>query len=87
MSPSCLGLNVLKRRYNRHAFLQGLRITVNIDEQNYVGMFSHRVGAMVAIHPSDVTAFPQDTGISAAPGVDTTIGVRRVGVWYECYAF
>ena len=59
-------------------FVPGLRVTLNIDLENYVGMFSHRAGVAVAIHAPNITAFPEDDGIMAAPGHETLMGVRAV---------
>ena len=57
-------------------FLAGLRLTLDIDYDEYLGLFSHMVGTRITIHPHNVTAFPEDYGVSAAPGKETGIGIR-----------
>ena len=58
--------------------LSGLRLTLNIHRDEYIGMFSHSVGAKVSIHPPTVEPFPEDDGIAAAPGLQTSIGTKMV---------
>ena len=58
----------------------GLRLTLDIEYDQYLGLFSHKAGARLAIHPSNVTAFPEDFGVSAAPGQETEIGISLVNV-------
>ena len=60
--------------------LPGLRLTLNIHSSDYIGMFSPTVGARIAIHSHQVEPFPEDDGISAAPGMETSIGARMVRV-------
>ncbi len=59
-------------------FFEGLRLTLNIQRDEYIGMFSPQIGARVAIHSHDITAFPEDQGVDTGPGRETAIGVRRV---------
>lgn len=57
---------------------QGLRLTLDIEYDQYLGLFSHKSGARITVHPHDVTSFPQDYGVNAAPGMETEIGVSLV---------
>ena len=44
----------------------------------YVGILSPEAGARVSIHPHNVPPFPEDDGITVAPGMSTNIGLRQV---------
>ena len=41
-------------------------------------MFSHKVGARIAVHHNNITAFPEDFGLNAGPGENTEIGISLV---------
>jgi Amiloride-sensitive sodium channel len=56
----------------------GLRLTLNIEHDDYLGLFSHKAGVRVTIHPFNVTPFPEDLGLNAMPGCETEIGVTVV---------
>ena len=58
--------------------ITGLRLTLYVGKDDYIGMFSQDVGARIAVHPADETPFPEDRGVSAAPGMITSIGTRLV---------
>ena len=53
-------------------------MTLYVGKDDYIGMFSPDVGARIAVHPADETPFPEDRGVSAAPGMITSIGTRLV---------
>ncbi|CAH1789854.1 unnamed protein product [Owenia fusiformis] len=55
----------------------GLKLTLNIERQEYIGLFAHGSGVRVAVHPRNATPFPEDYGISAPTGWETAIGVRE----------
>ncbi len=63
---------------NKDYFVTGLRLTLYVGKDDYIGMFSPDVGARIAVHPADETPFPEDRGVSAAPGMITSIGTRLV---------
>lgn len=56
----------------------GLRLSLNIQYDEYVGLFAQDVGVRVSVHPFNVTPFPESDGINAAPGAMTEIGVTLV---------
>ena len=58
--------------------ISGLRLSLNIEYDQYLGLFSHSAGARVAVHPPNVNPFPEDYGVSAPPGKETEIGVTTV---------
>ena len=58
--------------------LAGLRLTLNIEQAEYLGLFSHKAGVRVTVHPFNVTPFPEDLGLNAMPGSETEIGVTVV---------
>ena len=70
-------LNIMALLYYCIIFT-GLRLTLNIEYDQYIGMFSHKVGARIAVHPNNITAFPEDFGVNAGPGQNTEIGVNMV---------
>ena len=53
-------------------------MTLNIEYEEYLGLFAHKAGVRIAVHDHDYAPFPEDFGISAAPGMETQIGVERV---------
>ena len=61
-------------------------MTMFLDIDEYLGMFSTTVGVRVAVHPADETPFPQDKGVSAPPGQMTNIGVKLVRLGWSCSA-
>ena len=59
-------------------FYIGLRLTLFLAVEEYIGMFSQNVGARIAVHPADETPFPEDRGVSAPPGQMTSVGIKLV---------
>ena len=59
-------------------FYVGLRLTLFLAVDEYIGIFSQNVGARIAFHLADETPFPEDRGVSAPPGQMTSVGVKLV---------
>lgn len=56
----------------------GLHLTLFIEFPEYVGFLTEESGVRIAIHPKKTYPFPEDIGISLAPGYVTSIGLRQV---------
>ena len=61
----------------------GLRVTFNIEQDEYVGELTSKAGVRVTVHPRDSMPFPENNGIDIGPGEATAVGIRKVGtnVW------
>jgi hypothetical protein len=55
----------------------GLSLLLNVETDEYV-QFSDTVGIKIVVHPPDVMPFPEDQGITIAPGFATSVAIRRV---------
>ena len=58
----------------------GLKIVINIDQDEYTDKFGEEAGARVVLHAQDKMPFPEDEGILARPGLLTSVGLKRVRV-------
>ena len=56
----------------------GLRMTLNIDQRNYVSTAGNVAGVRVVILPQNQIAFPEDEGVTVSPGYSTFIGMKEV---------
>ena len=56
----------------------GLKLILNIDQEEYVPEVGESAGVRVVVHPQSRMPFPQDEGIVVGPGVLTSIGIRQV---------
>ena len=68
-------------------FSPGLKLTLNIEESEYVAELSHDVGARISILPQEQMPFPDDEGISVMPGRVTFIGLRKVSTVHALCSF
>ena len=59
-------------------FVVGLKLILNIDQEEYVPEVGESAGVRVVVHPQSRMPFPQDEGIVVGPGVLTSIGLRQV---------
>ena len=59
-------------------YYSGLKIVVNIDQDEYTDKMGEEAGARVVLHPQERMPFPEDEGILAKPGLLTSVGVRKV---------
>ncbi|XP_078662477.1 uncharacterized protein LOC144906232 [Branchiostoma floridae x Branchiostoma belcheri] len=55
----------------------GLKMTLFVEKNEYVGIFGQEPGATVTIHPVNMTPFPEDHGLILRPGESTFIGIRK----------
>lgn len=56
----------------------GLQVDMNTDQSEYLESIVDRAGARVVIHDSTEMPFPDETGIFVAPGLSTSVGLRKV---------
>ena len=54
----------------------GLKLTLFIEKDEYIGLFSQVEGVRVVIHPPFTVPFPEDHGFDAKPGMATNFGIR-----------
>jgi hypothetical protein len=58
----------------------GLRLTLNLNIDKYVGEFAPRVGARVTVHHPATVPHPETAGFSVMPGSETAVGIRATNV-------
>ncbi|XP_070542971.1 amiloride-sensitive sodium channel subunit gamma-like [Ptychodera flava] len=69
----------------------GLRLTLFIEQDEYLDDITENAGAVVLVHPPDNVPFPEEQGLELPPGFSTSLGVRlsiiqRVGGKYsDCF--
>ena len=80
-------INDLLMRYTNYyrlciiPFFEGLRMTLFLEQNEYMGLFGQDAGASVSINPPDVSPLPDDESITIRPGVVTSIGIRFVSTF------
>nr|XP_054755597.1 amiloride-sensitive sodium channel subunit gamma-like [Lytechinus pictus] len=57
--------------------LNGLHLTLWVEDDEYMGFLSPYRGAKVTIHPQNILPLPEDEGINVATGMATSIGLRE----------
>ncbi|XP_070574558.1 uncharacterized protein [Ptychodera flava] len=55
----------------------GLKLTLFIEQDEYIPLYGTEAGVRVLIHAPDITPFPEDNGFTVTPGTQTSIGIRR----------
>ncbi|XP_077982690.1 uncharacterized protein LOC144437595 [Glandiceps talaboti] len=55
----------------------GLKLTLFIEQDEYIPLYGQEAGVRVLIHQPDIIPFPEDEAITVAPGLKTSIGLRR----------
>ena len=58
--------------------LIGLKMTLFLEQSEYLSIFGREAGVRVSIHPSDTVAQPANDGITIRPGTISSIGLRYV---------
>jgi hypothetical protein len=58
----------------------GLRLTLDLQTDNYEGEFASRVGARVTVHHPATVPHPEITGFTVMPGTETAVGIRATSV-------
>ncbi|XP_077867543.1 uncharacterized protein LOC144356731 [Saccoglossus kowalevskii] len=58
----------------------GLKLTLFLEQNEYISMYGRDAGVRVVIEPSDRVALPQDEGTTIKPGTVTSIGLRETRI-------
>ncbi|XP_072025218.1 uncharacterized protein [Amphiura filiformis] len=58
----------------------GLKMTMFLEQNEYLSIFGREAGIRVSINPADTVALPVDDGITIRPGTITSIGLRYENV-------
>ena len=72
------GLAVFRGRSQSVSLRAGLTLTLNIDQDDYVDAAGDIAGARILVLPQGRMPFPEDQGITVAPGRVTYLGVQQV---------
>ena len=59
-------------------FTAGLKLELNIEQEDYIGALAPEAGIRVDISTQGEMPFPLERGVSLAPGYATMIGLRKV---------
>ena len=63
-----------------------MRLELNVEQYEYVTLLQETAGARIVIHDQGIRPFPQEEGITVAPGYHINIGINRVGrSWRKTY--
>ena len=72
------------RSWWRHCYdSTGLRLTIDVEYFEYLGLFTEEVGVRLSVHHPSVYPFPETTGYSAPVGSSTSLGVTTVNNLYS----
>jgi hypothetical protein len=63
-------------------FPPGLRLHLDIEEDQYTGALTKEAGVRVSIQEQGVMPFPYEKGFSVAPGMATLVGMWKVCTFY-----
>ncbi|XP_070543783.1 amiloride-sensitive sodium channel subunit beta-like [Ptychodera flava] len=66
----------------------GLRLTLFIEQDEYLENITENAGAVVLVHPPDIVPFPEEQGLELPPGFSASLGLRlsvieRIGGKYS----
>ncbi|OAF66483.1 hypothetical protein A3Q56_05775 [Intoshia linei] len=60
--------------------MHGLKVTLFIDQNEYIPEMVHSAGAKVLVHAQKIMPFPEDEGYNVSPGMATSIAVRKTSI-------
>lgn len=63
-------------------YFAGLRMTLYLEQNEYISLHGQEAGVIVAINPPDVTPLADEEGITIRPGTVASIGIRFVSLSY-----
>ncbi|XP_077982509.1 degenerin mec-10-like [Glandiceps talaboti] len=69
------GMPVLQSTRTGNTF--GLKLTLYMDQSEYISLYGRDVGARVTIFPHDVPVFPKSEGFTIKSGTVTSLGLRE----------
>ncbi|OAF70491.1 hypothetical protein A3Q56_01737, partial [Intoshia linei] len=58
----------------------GLKLTLFIDQREYISQFVQAAGAKVLIHSQKIMPFPEDEGYSVQPGSLTSLAIKKTSI-------
>ncbi|XP_066955766.1 uncharacterized protein [Macrobrachium rosenbergii] len=67
-------------RTSKSGYQNGLRLTLNLDAENYVSLLSPDMGVRVVVHTPSITPIPEEEGFSSPPGFLTSIGIQMKNI-------
>ena len=62
-----------------HLFYIGLKVILNINQDEYISTGNDAAGARIVIHSQDKMPYPEDEGLLVKPGMLTSVHVSQVG--------
>ncbi|XP_019629867.1 PREDICTED: uncharacterized protein LOC109474096 [Branchiostoma belcheri] len=65
----------------------GLKLTLSIESNEYVGLFGQDIGAKVTIHSVGSTPFPEGNAINTKPGESTFVSLKRSSIKRRPYPY
>lgn len=74
------GLNKNPQNATRWGSVYGLRLTLNTNISQYLGLLAQDSGVRIAFHQPGTFAFPEMTGMSAPPGFLTTVALSMMKI-------
>ncbi|XP_077983148.1 uncharacterized protein LOC144437989 [Glandiceps talaboti] len=69
--------DVMVRYADKKNARTGLKLTLNIEQDEYIPMYGQDAGVVVLVHPPDVVPFPENSGITVPPGKKASIAIRK----------
>lgn len=63
----------------------GLRLTVNINQNDYVAAAGDTAGLRVLVLGQNEMAIPEESGITVSPGCYTSIGIKQARLLVGVY--
>ena len=65
--------------YYALTFYLGIKLTLNLEVDEYVKNFASGYGVRVVIHEPGTFPLPAEEGMTLSPGYETSIGLKAVG--------
>ena len=73
-------IRYISHMFNENHCISGLKVMVNIGQDDYTDQFGEAAGARVLVKPHQHMPFPEDDGIMARPSQLTSVAIRKVGI-------
>ncbi|XP_070534564.1 uncharacterized protein [Ptychodera flava] len=71
------GIDLPTRNASRTGPAYGLELVLYTEQNEYTDIYGQESGIRVAVHRQGVMPQPQDRGVTAPPGMKTSIGIRK----------
>ncbi|XP_070574535.1 uncharacterized protein [Ptychodera flava] len=79
--------NTIVRDSKRPGPQSGLKVTIFLEQHEYIPLYGQEAGVRALIHSPDITPFPEDDGITVKPGVKTSIAIRQISIERKTYPY